>query len=80
MFFPRFSRLYERTAEFRSRNLAFDFAVIAQTVVDIALETRKSLAGWWNKMQPATPKLQNRKQHQLVLELDGIASFEGFQQ
>ena len=39
----RFSRLYERTAEFRSRCKAFDFAIVAHAVIDIALETRAKL-------------------------------------
>ena len=40
----RFSRLYEQTAEFRSRCKAFDFADVAQAVVDIALATRAKLS------------------------------------
>ena len=39
----RFSRLYEQTAEFRSRCKGFDFAVVAHAVLDIAVETKKKL-------------------------------------
>ena len=39
----RFSRRYERSAEFRSRCLTFDFAAVAHAVVDIALATRAKL-------------------------------------
>jgi len=74
----RFSRLYEQTTEFRSRCMAFDFAVIAQTVVEIALETRKKLAAWWKKVKPVVILAELRPQNQLVLELDGIAQIPFF--
>ena len=73
----RFSRLYEQTAEFRSRCKAFDFAAVAQAVVEIALEARKSMKGWWNAHRP-TFKAVFKKPHQLVLELDGIAQIPLF--
>lgn len=74
----RFSRLYQQTAEFRSRCKAFDFAAVAQAVVDIALSVRKSIGGWWNKVRPVVVKVQTRKPHQLVLELDGITQLPMF--
>lgn len=76
----RFSRLYERTEEFRSRCKAFDFAVVGQTVVDVALSVRKSLSGFASsflkgfRMPRPTPK----KPHQLVLELNGLAQLPMF--
>lgn len=74
----RFSRLYEQTAEFRDRCLAFDFAIIAHAVLDVALHVKKSLSGWWNKVRPKVQKPQSRRPHQLVLELDGIAQITLF--
>jgi len=70
----RLNRLYERTAEFRSRCKAFDFAVVAQTVVDIALETRAALLKWKKAFMKnfRMPRFE-KKPHQLVLELDAIA-------
>lgn len=73
----RMSRLYERTAEFRSRCMAFDFAVVAQAVVDIALETRKALTRWLKSVRPVV-KSTFRKPHQLILELNGIAQIPRF--
>lgn len=73
----KFSRLYEQTAEFRSRCKAFDFAAAAQAVVEIALTVRKSLSGWWNKARPFV-RVIVKKPHQLVLELDGIAQIPMF--
>lgn len=67
----RLPRLYERTDEFRSRSLAFDFAAIAQTVIEVALSVRKSLSMWWNTARPVAATATS-KPHQLVLELDSI--------
>lgn len=74
----RFSRLYEQTAEFRARCKAFDFAVVAHAVLNVAIATKKKLGTMfkgfvrtlraWEPTRPAA-----RKQHQLVLELNGIA-------
>lgn len=74
----RFSRLYEQTAEFRRRCKAFDFAAVAQAVVEIALEARKALKGWWNAVRPKVETVKVRKPHQLVLELNGIAQIPLF--
>lgn len=73
----RFSRLYEQTAEFRSRCKAFDFAVVAHAVLDIAIATKAKLLA----MKKATlerffgkkVKATEKRPHQLVLELDSIA-------
>ena len=69
----RFSRLYEQTAEFRARCKSFDFAVVAQTVIEIALSVRRKLNAWWANTKPKDPKPPIKKPHQLVLALDAIA-------
>lgn len=76
----RFSRLYERTAEFRSRCLAFDFAVVAHAVVDIALETRAKLQAMKKALMKKIimKRPEPKKPHQLVLELDSIADIPLF--
>lgn len=74
----RFSRLYEQTAEFRARCKAFDFAVVAQTVIEIALSVRRRLNDWWNSEKPKAQKPSIKKPHQLVLELNGIAQMPIF--
>lgn len=73
----KFSRLYERTAEFRSRCMAFDFAVVAHAVMDAAIAAKKGITNWWKKNRP-TVKHQVKKPHQLVLELDSIAPIPMF--
>lgn len=78
----RFSRLYEQTAEFRSRCKAFDFAVVAHAVLDIAIATKAKLLA----MKKATlerffgKKVKGNREepHQLVLELDSIAQLPLF--
>lgn len=74
----RFSRLYEQTAEFRERCKAFDFAVVAHAVLDVAIATKKALGGMLKDFvkglrawEPAKPTAKTPRQ--LVLELDAIA-------
>lgn len=85
----RFSRLYEQTAEFRSRCKAFDFAVVAHAVLDIAIATKAKLLAmkkatlerFFGKKVKATGKkvkATGKKPHQLVLEFDGIAQLPLF--
>lgn len=75
----RFSRLYEQTAEFRSRCKAFDFAAAAQAVVDAVMKVRKIFPAMWARVREAyAPIVVATKQHQLVLELDGIAQIPMF--
>ena len=65
----KFSRLYEKTAEFRSRCLAFDFAVVGHAVMDATIGAKKGITDWWKKNRP-TMKRQVKKPHQLVFEFD----------
>lgn len=67
----RFSRLYERTAEFRRRCLAFDFAVVAHAVVDAALAVRKTLGTWWKGVRPVV-SVRVRVPVQLLLGLEDM--------
>lgn len=62
--------------------MAFDFAVVAHAVLDIAVETKKKLmamkkvtllAIFGKREKPAV-----KKPHQLVLELDAIAQIPLF--
>lgn len=39
----RFSRAYQYTDEFESRQAGFDFAEVARTVLKITVETKKAL-------------------------------------
>lgn len=65
------------TAEFKSRCKAFDFAVVAHAVLEIALEAKKKMAEWWKANRPRfTPQI--KKPHQLVLELDSLAQIPMF--
>lgn len=68
----RFSRLYEQTAEFRARCLAFDFAIVAHAVIDVIVAVKKEHADWWKTHRPHVTAVI-MKCHQLVLELDSIA-------
>lgn len=74
----KFSRLYEQTAEFRSRCMAFDFAVVAHAVMDAAIAAKKGITDWWKKNRPTIQHEVKRPPHQLVLELDAIAQIPLF--
>lgn len=73
----KFSRLYEQTAEFRSRCKAFDFAIVAHAVLDVVVAAKKKMLAWWSKERPHF-EVKSRKSHQMVLELDGIAQMPLF--
>lgn len=74
-----FSRAYELSAEFEARQMGFDFAVVARTVLHIAIEGKKKAAriltafvrscrtGWFP---------EQRKPQQLVLPSDNFLAIQ----
>lgn len=51
----RFSRAYQYTDEFESRQAGFDFAEVARTVLKITVETKKALGKWFKAWKPKRP-------------------------
>lgn len=48
----RFSRAYQYTDEFESRQAGFDFAVVVRAVLRITVETKKALGKWFKAWKP----------------------------
>ena len=69
----RFSRAYEQTKEYLARQAGFFFAQVARAVIEIALEAKKKIGGWWNLNRPHAPAPYFKKPHQLVLKLNNMA-------
>lgn len=70
----RFSRAYQHTAEFEARQMGFDFALVARTVLEIARAAKARLVAWWKgERKGLYPAPSRQKFHQLVLDLDSIA-------